>query len=124
MLLVALFKCAMVISSSTPRPYESPEPEPNRRPGATVRERRFSLDKCRALANNHAAGNHGIYFNQRQEGLFLDLSANVMAVGRAVRVDPGFHISDAEKLVRKHRFSAQSRGPNDPHHAGRCRRGS
>ena len=47
----------MVISSSTLRPYAYPEPEPNQTdgPGAKVRERRFGLDKCRTLANNHAA---------------------------------------------------------------------
>src|SRR6266581_4192816 len=55
--LVALFKCAMVISSSTLRPYAYPEPEPDQTdgPGTKVRERRFALDKCRTLANNHAA---------------------------------------------------------------------
>ena len=70
-------------------------------PAAKVRERRFGLDKCQALANNHAAlnRNHGIYFNQRQESLFLDLPAKIVAVGCAVRVDLSFHISDAEKLV-------------------------
>ena len=101
--LVALFKCAMVTLSSTLRPcaYPEPAPEPNGWFCRKVRKRRFGLDKWPALANNHAALNqsHGIYFNQRQASLFLDLPTNIMAVGCAVRVDLGFYISDSEKLV-------------------------
>ena len=62
---------------------------------------RICLDKSVASGNNHADDkcNDGFHSRYSKKSDVVDLSADLVAVGRALCVDPGFHISDAQELV-------------------------
>lgn len=57
-------------------------------------------DKFRAAAKIHE-----LPVERSQKDCLLELFTHVVAMGCTVRVDLGFHISDAKIVVREHRIS-------------------